>query len=478
MRTFFVSLIVSLAPCIAAGSAYAWPHGGFGGFRAGGFGGYRAGGFGYRGGAWGGYRAGGFGGYRAGGYAGYRAGGYAGYRAGGWGGYRGDTFGGYRAGAVGYRGGAVGGYRTGGVAGYHVGAVGGYHAAAVGRVGLGTDFGLGHVAWAGGARGVVGVGHYTRFYSTNVLATRGAVVRGGFYHYGWFNGGWWAAHPLAWRPAAWGAATAWTWATWPVLTGWLGWTAAPVYYNYGDTIVYQGDQVYSTGQPVATADQYYQQAVNIADAAPPAPAKDEEWKPLGVFALVQGDQSDTSTVFQLAINKAGTIRGNYYSALTDTNYEVHGSVDPKTQRAAWTVGNNKSTVYDTGLDNLTRDQAPILIHFGKERTEEWLLVRINEKDKQAPSAGAEAPPPTPPEEGTAKVTVIVPADAAVYFDGSPTTETGTDRQFTTPPLEKGSNYTYQIRATWNANGETVSRTKKVEVRAGADVRVDLTNPTP
>jgi uncharacterized protein (TIGR03000 family) len=163
--------------------------------------------------------------------------------------------------------------------------------------------------------------------------------------------------------------------------------------------------------------------------------------------------------------------------LTDTNYEVHGSVDSKTQRAAWTVGKNKTTVYDTGLYNLTKEQAPVLIHFGKERTEEWLLVRINEKDEQAPASGAE--PPTPVQgEGTAKVTVIVPPDAEVYVDGSPTTQTGSERPFVTPPLQQGQNYSYQIRATWNADGDTVSRTRKVLVRAGADVRVDFTGSGP
>jgi len=452
MRVFLLSLIASLALFVGADRAWAWGRGGFGGFRAGGFGGFHAGAYGYRGGAFGGYRAGGWGGYHAGAWGGYHAGAY---------GYRGGAYGGYRAGAV-------GGYRVGGVGGYRAGAVGG-------RVGLGTDFGLGHVAWAGGARGFVGVGYHTRFYSPGVLAARGTVVRGGFYHYGCFAGGWWAAHPLAWHPAAWGAATAWTWATWPALTGWLGWTAAPVYYNFGDTIVYQGDQVYSGGQPIATADEYYRQASTIATAAPEVPAKDEEWKPLGVFALVQGEQSDTSAVFQLAINKAGVIRGNYYNVLTDTNYEVHGTVDSKTQRAAWTVGNNKTTVYDTGLDNLTKEQAPILIHFGKERTEEWLLVRINEKDSQKSTTGAERSASSD-VEGTAKVTVIVPGDAEVYFDGSPTGQTGTERQFFTPPLEKGQNYSYQVRATWNVDGDDISRTRKVMVQAGADVRVDFTSP--
>jgi hypothetical protein len=45
-------------------------------------------------------------------------------------------------------------------------------------------------------------------------------------------------------------------------------------------------------------------------------------------------------------------------------------------RAAFTVGDNTSDVIETGLYNLTKDEAPCLIHFGSERTEQWLLVRL------------------------------------------------------------------------------------------------------
>ena len=50
--------------------------------------------------------------------------------------------------------------------------------------------------------------------------------------------------------------------------------------------------------------------------------------------------------------------------------------------AAWTVGDNKNTVFETGLVNLTKDQAPVLVHYGKDRTQQWLLVRVEQ-----PAAG-------------------------------------------------------------------------------------------
>ena len=43
------------------------------------------------------------------------------------------------------------------------------------------------------------------------------------------------------------------------------------------------------------------------------------------------------------------------------------------------MGDNKSTVIDTGLANLTKDEGPALMHIGKDRTQEWLLVRLNKK---------------------------------------------------------------------------------------------------
>ena len=46
------------------------------------------------------------------------------------------------------------------------------------------------------------------------------------------------------------------------------------------------------------------------------------------------------------------------------------------QRVAFTIGDNTETVVETGLYNLTKDEAPALMHFGADRTEQWLLVRV------------------------------------------------------------------------------------------------------
>jgi hypothetical protein len=62
----------------------------------------------------------------------------------------------------------------------------------------------------------------------------------------------------------------------------------------------------------------------------------------------------------------------------DTTTEVYGSVDKKTQRAAWTIGKKKDRVFDAGVYNLTQSEAPVLVHFGADKTQQLLLVRMEQ----------------------------------------------------------------------------------------------------
>jgi hypothetical protein len=231
-----------------------------------------------------------------------------------------------------------------------------------------------------GARGGAVAGYGTRFVGAGALPARGAYVRNGFGYYNSFNPGWYRNYPNAWRAAAWTTtAAAWGGATWGALSRSCGYPAEPVVYDYGNTLVYEGDQVYQDGEPLATADQYAEQATQIATQGQEAkPPDTDEWTSLGVFAMVQGDEKDSNDVFQLAINRDGVIRGNFYNGLTDTTVPVYGSVDRKTQRAAWTIGDRKDRVFETGIGNLTQPETSMLVHFGKEGTQQWTLVRLEQ----------------------------------------------------------------------------------------------------
>jgi hypothetical protein len=224
----------------------------------------------------------------------------------------------------------------------------------------------------------------TRPADRQALVNQGNMVRNNFNHYDCFHGNWWGQHPGAWRAARWTtAALVWGAASWGTCSSYCGYPAEPVFYDYGSNVVYEGDTVYVNGDASGTPVQYAEQAATIADTGKQAQAtKEEEWLPLGVFAMVQGEQVSGNDLFQLAVNKSGVIRGNFYNALSDTTLPVYGSVDKKTQRAAWTVGDKKDTTYEAGFANLTKPETTMLVHFGKDKTQQWTLVRMEQPAAQ------------------------------------------------------------------------------------------------
>ena len=99
-------------------------------------------------------------------------------------------------------------------------------------------------------------------------------------------------------------------------------------------------------------------------------------KPLGVYALVSGDQNNSSQLLQLAVDKKGVIRGTYYNEVTAESKPVSGAVDKKNQRACFTIAGNKNVVYDTAIGNLLKQSSPILVHYSKSNTQQLTLVRL------------------------------------------------------------------------------------------------------
>jgi hypothetical protein len=54
-------------------------------------------------------------------------------------------------------------------------------------------------------------------------------------------------------------------------------------------------------------------------------------------------------------------------------------VDKETQRVVWVVADKKNMIFDCGLYNLTKQETPVLVHVGKDKNEQWTLVRITQK---------------------------------------------------------------------------------------------------
>jgi len=241
---------------------------------------------------------------------------------------------------------------------------------------------------AGGAYGgaaartgaVAGRGTYYR--STTAIRNQGVNVRQAVSNYPCFRPGWYTQHPGAWFAAGWAAGAVWRAATWDNYATFCGYSGYAPYYDYGENVVYQDNSVYISGEPAYTTEQFAEKAATIADAGSQAKVtKDEEWMPLGVFAMVQGEEQTSNYIFQLSVNKQGVIRGNYYDAVTDSTSVVNGSVDKATQRAAWTVGDRKTPVYEAGMANLTQNETTMLVHYSSDRSQQFSLIRIEQPEK-------------------------------------------------------------------------------------------------
>jgi hypothetical protein len=242
----------------------------------------------------------------------------------------------------------------------------------------GPASGIGVLPGAGAGRPGVPPGTGTRYTSASALDAQTASVRAAAVGYPAYNATALAAYGNAWRPAGVAAAASlYNNPGYAAVAAGVGLSAQPAAYDYGANVVAQPTTVYVNGDAAATPQQYAEQASTLASTGASAqPAPDGKWIPLGVFALVEGDATSSDDVFQLAINPDGIIRGNYHNVGSDELDNLSGSVDKKTQRAAWTISGDKAPVYEAGIANLTREATPILIHLGDGQTRQMTLVRL------------------------------------------------------------------------------------------------------
>ena len=83
-------------------------------------------------------------------------------------------------------------------------------------------------------------------------------------------------------------------------------------------------------------------------------------------------------------------------------------------------------------------------------------------------------PVVTPAQNRAYITVKVPTtDAQVWFAGTTTEATGTERLFNSPVLEAGKTFKYAIKASWTIDGKTKEQTRDVEFQAGQSTTVDF-----
>jgi hypothetical protein len=219
----------------------------------------------------------------------------------------------------------------------------------------------------------------------------------GYYHNDCFGPDWWQDHyhdfggwSYAYSFPNYDYSYWYSQPAWQDFSSWFSVPAAtwsePIYYDYGQggNVVYEDNSVYVAGQQVATAEEFAESAAALATVAPPAnedEAAKVQWMPLGTFA-VSTSQKETEPPYtmQLAVSKEGIISGTFYNTQNDKAYTVQGQVDKETQRVAFRIGGSEAFVAETGLYNLIQNEAPLLVHFGAEKNENWLLVRMEQPE--------------------------------------------------------------------------------------------------
>jgi hypothetical protein len=231
-----------------------------------------------------------------------------------------------------------------------------------------------------------------------------------------FDAGWYRTYPRVWYPVHpihprmwWQPAPAWgfTWRWFSV--GFMSpyvvnTVVTPFPYYYGTNIYYVGDMVYVNGEPYVRADVFYAQAVELAargapqapihivvnvdapaataTAAPAAVQAQEEWMPMGTFAVLEDPEATTTSIIvQLATNRSGHIAGNVIDMQTDEITPVYGAIDPETQRVAMRI-EGREEIVECGLWNLTQDTLTVLLHIDGETTEERTFVRLSDPDEE------------------------------------------------------------------------------------------------
>ena len=170
-----------------------------------------------------------------------------------------------------------------------------------------------------------------------------------------FTPDWYAKHPEAWQPTK-SSADWWKTADMATISVWLGQpvTAAGTTADSGSGVATAGGaDVNADGlQSVLVLPAGHQNAVGPADS---------DWLPLGVFAVVPPDVAQQSgqahNYQQLAVDRQGTIKGNFFDTISGTVQPIAGAVDRTALTASWTVGANGS-----------RFTAPMRAFAGQPRT--------------------------------------------------------------------------------------------------------------
>src|SRR4029079_18162658 len=115
------------------------------------------------------------------------------------------------------------------------------------------------------------------------------------------------------------------------------------------------------------------------------------------FAVTPDGAKEASVMAQLAITKEGVIGGTVFDQKAGKSYNVQGTVDKNTQRAAWSYTNDQNVrvVMETSVNNLTQNESTGLVHYGPNDQQVVEMVRLQDPSADKPAEQLPVPPVAP-----------------------------------------------------------------------------------
>ena len=147
--------------------------------------------------------------------------------------------------------------------------------------------------------------------------------------------------------------------------------------------------------------------------------------------------------------------------------------------------------YDRSGRTLSESQK-VTVAAGKTSTATFEDLRMSAAPNTAPTAVSAKPvepiKPTRVEESAnpfrtnslastqlpARISIKLPTDTVLYIDGKKNEKSGSVREFTTPPIPFGKEFSYELKLLKTRNGQPEELSQKVVFQAGETVTVDFT----
>lgn len=106
-----------------------------------------------------------------------------------------------------------------------------------------------------------------------------------------------------------------------------------------------------------------------------APMTTAEWLPLGVFTTPPHAGSQPTSFQQIAVSKAGQVKGVMFDAATNTVQSISGLCDVLSHKITWSVGPADALGFETTLDEMLK-QAPAVSVISSSGAQPGSLVLV------------------------------------------------------------------------------------------------------